>query len=575
MKKFVNRPELAVSEMIEGLIAAYPGFRRLPGQPVIVRSGAKAKAEKVAIVSGGGSGHEPAHAGYIGLGMLDAAVLGDVFASPSVDAVAEAIRAVGGAAGTVLIVKNYTGDRLNFGLAAEIARSEGLPVEVVIVADDVALADSTDLAGRRGLAGTVLVHKIAGAAAEAGMSLARVATEARSAASAVRTMGVALGACTVPAAGKPSFSLGDAEIEIGLGIHGEPGVRKAAIEPSDALVDRLLAPIVADLGLGEGSRVALMVNNLGGTPTMELAIVARRAIAELEARKVAVERVYLGTFLSSLEMPGASLTAFSLTDAWLDRLDAPTDAPAWPNAANRPRTRVPVPWAPPGEEEWPSTASTRLGPPKTAVGKMLDAAVRAVVRALKAESARLSELDRVVGDGDLGASLARGAEMAQNVLALVARDDPNAALLGVGLAIQRAAGGTSGPLYAAGVLRAAARMKTGPADDPIAWAEALRAGASAVSDLGGAGPGDRTMLDALLPACDALDAALKAGKSPADALASAVSAAEAGARATAFMKPRRGRSSYLGDRALGHVDPGAEAVVVWLRALAETSRANP
>ena len=243
-----------------------------------------------------------------------------------------------------MIVKNYTGDRLNFGLAAELARAEGYKVEMVVVADDVALAAAppdSGLAGRRGLAGTVLVHKIAGAAAEAGADLSTVLAEAREAASSVGTMGVALSPCTVPAVGKPGFTLGEDEIELGLGIHGEPGVRKGPLEPADDLVDRLLAAIAADSQLEPGDHVALLVNNLGGTTTMELAIVARRAIGGLKARALVLERVYAGTFLSALEMAGVSLSVLKLDAVRLARLDAPTAAPSWPNpsAVARPRTK--------------------------------------------------------------------------------------------------------------------------------------------------------------------------------------------------------------------------------------------
>src|SRR4051812_22168870 len=222
--------------MVEGLAAIHPGLRRLPGHTVLVRAdAAEVRDRQVALVSGGGSGHEPAHAGYVGRGMLSAAVAGAVFTSPVPDAILAAIRAVAGRRGVLLIVKNYTGDLLNFGLAAELARAEGLPVEVVVVADDVALIDTTETAGRRGLAGTVLVHKVAGAAAEAGADLAEVAAEARAAAEAVATMGVALAPCTLPASGLPGFHLGENEVELGLGIHGEPGVRRAPLWEADVL----------------------------------------------------------------------------------------------------------------------------------------------------------------------------------------------------------------------------------------------------------------------------------------------------------------------------------------------------
>ena len=564
MKKLINRPEEVVAEMVEGLAAAFPGLRRLPGRNVLVRDDAEeSRRSRVALVSGGGSGHEPAHAGYVGRGMLSAAVAGDVFTSPSPDAVLAAIRAVAGPPGCLLIVKNYTGDRLNFGLAAEMARAEGIPVEVTVVADDAALADSADHAGRRGLAGTVLVHKVAGAAAEAGADLLAVAAEARAAAEAVRTMGVALSPCTVPAAGRPGFELAGDEVELGLGIHGEPGVRRAPIEPADRLVDRLLDVISADLGLAAGDRVALLVNGLGGTPAMELAVVARRAIAVLEARGIVVGRAYVGEFLTALEMAGVSLSVLRLDDARLARLDAPTDAPAWPNAAARPRAgKVGAP------EPEPARADTEAaGPPLTATGRALEAALLRAVRALIEQADRLTGLDREVGDGDLGISLARGATAVHAALRSLPLDDPAAALHALALVLQGSLGGTSGPLYGAFFLRASRRLRGGAADDPRAWAGAFQDGCEAVSELGGARAGDRTMLDAMLPAASAFEAAVGADARAVEAIRRAADAAEAGARATSGMVPRRGRSSYLGDRAAGHVDPGAEAVAVWVRAL--------
>jgi dihydroxyacetone kinase len=498
--------------------------------------------------------------------MLSAAVAGDVFTSPNPEAIRAAIHAVSGPRGALLIVKNYTGDRLNFGLAAELARTEGIPVEIVQVADDVALAASVENAGRRGLAGTILVSRIAGAVATAGASLAEVAAEARAAAAAVRTMGVALTPCTVPAAGRPGFTLAEDEIELGLGIHGEPGVRRGPLEPADALVERLIGAILADLSPPAPERVVLLVNNLGGTPTMELAIVARRAINLLENKGLAVERAYLGTFLSALEMAGVSLSVLPVDRERLARLDAPTDAPAWPNAAARARTRIaslvesPLPASPPQQRE-----PTR---PKTPRGERIGSALEAAAAALIAAAPHLTQLDQAVGDGDLGISLERGARAVQAALPAWPLDDPGATLHALGTTLQSVLGGTSGPLYAVFFLRASGKLPPDRADNPGAWAAAFRAGCEAIAELGGAARGDRTMLDALLPAIEAFEEAVWGGQPMADAIRAAASAAEQGARATRGMKPRRGRSSYLGERVLGHLDPGAEAVAVLLRALA-------
>lgn len=317
--------------MLEGFADITPGIALLDDETVVIRADSpKATLRQVAIISGGGAGHEPAHAGYVGAGMLHAAVVGDVFTSPSVDAVLAAIQAVAGPAGVVLIVKNYTGDRLNFGLAAEMARAAGIPTEIVVVADDVALRETVEPERRRGIAGTVLIHKVAGAAADAGASLREIADAARAAAASLGSMGVALGACTVPAVGTASFSLPADEIELGLGIHGEPGVQRAKIQPVDDLVSDILDAIVKDRGIVAGHRVALLVNGLGGTPPMELAIVVRAAMASLRARRIIVERAWSGTLLSALEMPGFSLSLLAVDDARLAQLDAATTAPAWP-----------------------------------------------------------------------------------------------------------------------------------------------------------------------------------------------------------------------------------------------------
>lgn len=577
MKKLINRPEDVVEQMVEGLASAWPGLRRVPGFTVLTRSDLpQDPAERpVVVISGGGSGHEPAHAGYVGRGMLAAAVAGDVFTSPSPDAVLAAIQAVAGPAGVLLIVKNYTGDRLNFGLAAELARAQGIAVETVIVADDVALAGSVEHAGRRGIAGTILVHKVAGAAAEAGLTLAEVAVEAQAAADAVRTMGVALSACTVPAAGHPGFTLGEDEIELGLGIHGEPGIRRGRMESADALVDTILKPIVEDLQLTQGEQVVLLVNNLGATPAMELAIVARRAIEDLEARGLIVEHVLLGTFLTALEMAGVSLSVMRVDDRRLALLETPTAAHAWPNAASERRSVAPEP-GPIVSQGLLGEPAPAAGPPQTPLGRRLQAAVAAVCRELKQSSGRLNDLDQVVGDGDMGISLARGADAIEAALATIPFDAPPDALHTLSLILQRRLGGTSGPLYAALLLRAAHRLRASGTrlDDPGAWASAFQAGCQAVTQLGGAAPGDRTMLDALEPAATAFEAEIADGQPVEVALAKAAAAAQIAAAGTARLIPKKGRSSYLGERALGHPDPGATAVGLWLDAIARSAGAS-
>lgn len=563
MKKLINRPENVVREMMQGFVATHGGLALLANDDVLLRADAEhVRNRQVAVISGGGSGHEPAHGGYVGAGMLSAAVAGEVFTSPTPDAVFAAIQAVGGEPGVLLIVKNYTGDRLNFGLAAEMARAEGIPSEIVVVADDVALAATQQYAGARGIAGTVLVHKVAGAAAAEGKNLREVAAIAQEAASAIATMGVALSAGTVPTAGKPSFVLDEEEVELGLGIHGEPGIRRVPLRSADELADQLVKPIVSALQLKANDAIAALINNLGATTWMELAIFARGALNLLESSGLAIERVYAGTFMTSLEATGVSLSILRLDEDRLRRLDAPTSAPAWPNAAatriGRPQDRwiasrhfTPVP-----HRDWPYQEPNKMQ-------RVLQKACRALVDA----EIRLTALDQAVGDGDLGVNLARGARAVEEILPLYQLYSPAEALKATGMTFQSIVGGSSGPFYAAFLLRAATSLRTANASDPKAWAKASLEACDAISKLGDARAGDRTMLDALLPFASVFADSLEEGRSSGDALERAVRAAEQGAEATASMLPRRGRSSYLGDRAIGHQDPGAMAAAIWLRAV--------
>jgi ATP-dependent dihydroxyacetone kinase len=557
MKKLINDPRQVVREMLEGLCDLHPGLALLQDENVVVRADLPAPAARqVSIISGGGSGHEPAHAGYVGPGLLAAAVAGDVFTSPSVDAVLAALRASAGPAGAVLIVKNYTGDRLNFGLAAELARAEGIPVEVVVVADDVALHGTVPPERRRGIAGTVLIHKLAGAAAAAGRSAAEIGALARVAASELGSMGVALGACTVPAAGRPGFEIGPAEIELGLGIHGEQGVERSVMRPADRIVERMLGTILSDRGFRSGEPVALLVNGLGGTPPMELAIVARRAIAFLREHGLAVRRAWAGTFLTALEMPGASLSVLRLDEARLALIDSVAAAPAWPGGGRIGPARMSVPALP----DRPDVPWVPAGP----LAPALRRAALAIAEALEGAEVRLTELDSRSGDGDLGLSMRRGAE-ALRALPDGAWADPPTALAAMARALRRALGGSSGPFYAAALLRASGALPSQPRSEH--WAEAFRQGVSAIEELGGARPGDRTMLDALAPAATALARALREDAGFAAAMQLATAAAEAGAAAASDMVPRVGRASYLGARAMGAPDAGAEAAAIWLRAL--------
>jgi dihydroxyacetone kinase-like protein len=329
MKKLINNPNDVVKEMIEGLLAAHPSYlRKLDNIDVIVRKDAPVEG-KVGLVSGGGSGHEPAHAGYVGYGMLDAACPGAVFTSPTPDQIYEAIKAVDGGKGVLLIIKNYTGDVMNFEMAREMAQMEGIEVDEVIVNDDVAVENSTWTQGRRGIAGTVFVHKIAGAKAQEGASLQEVKRVAEKVIANVRSMGMALTPCTVPAAGKPSFTLAEDEMEIGIGIHGEPGTHREKIKPADEIVEHLMEKIINDLPYKENDEVAVMINGLGATPLMELYVANRKVTEILESKKIKVYKTYVGEFMTSLEMSGFSITLLKLDEELKTLLDAKADTPAF------------------------------------------------------------------------------------------------------------------------------------------------------------------------------------------------------------------------------------------------------
>jgi dihydroxyacetone kinase-like protein len=328
MKKLINDPRAVVDESVDGFGLAHAELVTVNADPRFITRKDAPVAGKVGLVSGGGSGHEPLHAGFVGRGMLDAAVPGAVFTSPTPDQILPATQAADSGAGVVHIVKNYTGDVLNFETAAELAEAEGVQVRTVLVNDDVAVEDSLYTAGRRGVGGTVLVEKIAGAAAERGDSLDEVAAIGDRVNSNVRTMGVALSACTVPHAGSPSFYLEENEMEIGIGIHGEPGRQKIPLESADAITDMLLEPVLADLGITAGDKVLLFVNGMGGTPLSELYIVYRRAARVIAGRGAAVERNLVGNYITALEMQGCSISVLRLDDELTGLWDAPVHTAA-------------------------------------------------------------------------------------------------------------------------------------------------------------------------------------------------------------------------------------------------------
>ncbi len=544
MAQFINRRDAIVNEALDGLLSlSEQRLERLDGYPHIrVVTRADWDRSKVALVSGGGSGHEPAHAGFVGPGMLTAAVCGDVFASPSVDAVLAGILAVTGPAGCLLIVKNYTGDRLNFGLAAERARAFGLKVEMVIVEDDIALPD---LSQARGIAGTLFVHKIAGALAENGADLDAVAAAARALVGRVASIGLALDTCTVP--GSPSEErIPKGKAELGLGIHGESGAAQIDFEGAQAAVATMVERLTPHLG--SGRHVALL-NNLGGTTPLEMSILAYEL-----SRSSLGERlgwvVGPAPMMTSLDMRGVSVSVLEATDEERALLEQPTPLAAWPGVAPvrevvtrpLPDGLVPievVPSAHPGHRD----------------------ILAACCELMIAAEADLNALDAHSGDGDTGSTLATAARALNDSLDSLPLADLTQLYRAVGTQLSQTMGGSSG------VLLAIFFNATGEASARgLDLVEALQAGLDRVREVGGANPGDRTMIDALDPALKALN----------DGVPAAARAAREGADATAAIgTAKAGRASYISaDKLTGHNDPGAEAVARLFAGLAQRSTAQ-
>ncbi|XP_077605055.1 triokinase/FMN cyclase isoform X1 [Crocuta crocuta] len=584
-KKLVNTVAGCADEALAGLVACNPHLQLLQGHRVALRSDLDSLKGRVALLSGGGSGHEPAHTGFIGKGMLTGVIAGAVFTSPAVGSILAAIRAVAqaGTAGTLLIVKNYTGDRLNFGLAREQARAEGIPVEMVVVGDDSAFT-VLKKAGRRGLCGTVLIHKVAGALAEAGVGLEEITNRVSVVAKAMGTLGVSLSSCSVPGS-RPTFELSPDEVELGLGIHGEAGVRRIKMASADEIVTLMLDHMtnssnVSHVPVQSGSSVVLMVNNLGGLSFLELGIVADAAVRSLEGRGVKIARALVGTFMSALEMPGISLTLLLVDEPLLKLIDAETTASAWPNVAKvsvtgRKRSRA-APAEPlevpdttaAGVVEEPGVPLPHWPPSPASASQQVALVLERVCATLLGLEEHLNALDRAAGDGDCGTTHSRAARAIQGWLKEGPPPGSPAQLLSkLSLLLLEKMGGSSGALY--GLFLTAAAQPLKAKTDLPAWSAAMEAGLEAMQKYGKAAPGDRTMLDSLWAAGQELQAWKSPGASLLHVLTKAVQSAEAAAEATKTMEAGAGRASYISSARLDQPDPGAVAAAAILRAILE------
>lgn len=536
---FYNTRETLVPEMLSAMTQtlALEELETSEGTTVLVGAASERDPSRVAVISGGGSGHEPAHAGYIGEGMLDAAIPGAIFSSPSVTSVLEAIRHVSGPAGCLLVIKNYTGDRLSFGLAAERACQEGYDVETVLVADDVALPGFEQ---PRGLAGTVLVHKVAGAAASRGKGLTEVAEAARHAAGSIRTIGLALGPVQLPG-DAPDLERGT---ELGMGIHNEPGAKTISIDTAADAVARVVESLELD---AEPQAMVIMLNDLGGCSVQEGLVLTHELIRQIGPTRIAR---FIGPVraMTSLGMHGFSVTAMTADDALLAALASPTTAPAW--------------MAPKQVKESPRRTEIRNNeqqdtPMGSSSGNHIEERVRQGCLTLIDLKAVLDDLDRSTGDGDAGTTFRAGAEavLAELDAGTLGFADPAAGMNRVATILETRMGGSSGVLLAI-LTTAMSEVLSRDAN----WADALGAGLNAMMHHGGAEEGHSTMVDALAPASRALDAG--------GSLVEAARDAESGARGTAELVARAGRAAYVPDAASSVVeDPGAKAVAAFLTAI--------
>lgn len=530
MAQFVNKKEDVVVEAVDGVVAASGGsLARLDGYPhirVVLRN--DWDKSKVALVSGGGSGHEPAHAGFVGPGMLTAAVCGDVFASPSVDAVLAGILAVTGPEGCLLIVKNYTGDRLNFGLAAERSKAFGLNVEMVIVDDDIALPH---LPQARGVAGTLFVHKIAGALAEQGADLQTIANAARKVIASTKSIGMSLDTCTVPGSPKEN-RISDGMAELGLGIHGEAGVEQIQFDSASQALSAVSQKLLAVMG--DKPHVALL-NNLGGASVLEMSVLLHELHKSPIGKNIS-HVVGPAAMMTSLDMRGFSLSVYPADEAELELLNSATPMAAWPGLSTLQAVQVlALPDGLTPVKPMPSEDA------QTSLFLMKCCTV------LIAAEADLNSLDTKTGDGDTGSTLAGAARALIGAMDRLPLADHTQLYRAIGLELSQTMGGSSGVLLAIFFAAAGDGSSSG-----YSMRESLKAGLERMQEVGGASVGDRTMIDALSPALDALD----------EGMQEAATAARTGANKTAAMlQAKAGRASYINAKQLeGHIDPGAEAV---------------
>jgi len=573
MKKLMNGAENIVVEMCKGFALAHPELAFNELSKIISR---KEKHQNVALISGGGSGHEPAHAGFVGQGMLDAAVCGDVFASPSQIQVYKALQQVASDKGVLMIIKNYSGDMMNFQNGAALAIDDGIQVDYVKVADDIAVKDSLYTVGRRGVAGTVFVHKIAGAAASKGYDLARVKEIAQKAADNVTSLGFAFNSCTVPAKGTPTFTLADDEMEYGVGIHGEPGIRREKILPSNQLAQRIVDDLFLDRP--DLTEVAVLINGFGATPTQELYLFNQDVCQQLAKKGIQIYRSFVGNYMTSIDMAGASVSLLALDDELKSYLDAPANTPAFKMDGS---VALPIEFAVNDSKAEPTLnvdIETHAEHAAIVNEQFTIENMRYVIDVMSAciikNEVPFCELDAHAGDGDFGMSVAKGfKQLKRQWDTLVQYQHMDEFLLNCSIIIMEHCGGASGPIWGS-AFRAASKSIKGKATLSVTdFATMLQDAVKGIQITGersfgrGAVVGDKTLIDALVPCADAWSA--NTNKSFKETFISGAQAAVQGAESTKNIVARMGRAGTVGGRSLGYPDAGAHGLGVIFSDIAE------
>ncbi len=568
MNKIINKSENLVLEMCNGIVTANDNLELINRYKVIKKK--CIDKNKVTLISGGGSGHEPAHAGFIGDGMIDCAVCGDVFASPSQIQVYQAIRETASDKGTLLVIKNYSGDMMNFKNAARLAGEDGITVDYVKVDDDIAVEDSLYTVGKRGVAGTVLVHKVAGARAQRGASLAQVKESAQNAISNLASIGFALSSCVVPAKGSPTFDLPENEMEYGIGIHGEPGITRKPIATSAELASKMVSDLAEHQKLSTGDEITVLINGFGSTPLMELYVFCNDVMRELSAREIKVYRIFVGNFMTSIDMLGASLTFMKMNDELKELLDDKCETPAF----NTNGKKCEIAYNSLGETTANKTEKYEMLVEKEhAVIKdvitldnlkyMVDRMGQVVIE----NEVPFCELDSFAGDGDFGMSVSKGFRKLKDEWDILAKcNDIGNFLHETSMIIMENCGGASGPIWGS-AFRAAG--KSVDAKNSLTLAEFANMMSEALVGIQktgeysfgrGAVVGDKTLVDALAPFCDSLKENVNSDINL--AFKTATEAAVDGAEKTKEIVARMGRAGTVGERSLGYPDAGAHALGV-------------